>query len=154
MAKSKAPRKKYVPKPNDPVNIRFSAEDELNFQLMPHTELLKMRNGAGTDESWDTLEMRLKWGQALAKLKGLADIQGNLAEALSKLIGVHERYSRINQYGLSGEENTAIGQGLALTDELQLSASRRELRDTLNQALAFMKKAPQLSHRLNCFVAG
>lgn len=152
MAKNKAPRKKYVPKPNDPVSIRFSEEDERNFQLTPHAELLKMRNGAGTDESWDTLEMRIKWGQAMARQHGTPEVQNALTEAFSGLASVHERYTRVSQYGLSGEESAAIGQGLSLTDELQLVSTRRELRDALNQTLVFLKKKPHIPGRMNYLV--
>lgn len=153
MAKSKAPRKKYRPKPNDPVAIRFSEEDERNFQLMPHAELFNLRQGLGTAESWDTLELRLKWGQALARLKALPGAQALFDQAVSHLVAVHQRFVRLQQYGLSGDEGAAIGEGLGLADELQLASTRRELRDTLNQTLAGLKSDPAPTGRLNCFVA-
>lgn len=153
MAKTKQRNKKYVPKPNDPVTIRFSEQDEQNFQLMPHLELTNLKHGHGTDVSWDTLELRLKWGHTLALQKGLAAVQEPIQAAIGYLREVHQRFKRVEKYGVSGDESSAIGQALNLADELQLTATRRELRDALNRTLLLLKKTPEPTGRINCFAA-
>lgn len=153
MAKSKAPRKKYVPKANDPVTIRFSEDDERNFQLMPHAELFNMRNGNGTTESWDTVEMRLKWGMAMAKLHAQRSAEELFNQAMEQLGAVHQRFARLQQYGLSGDEAVVLGESLTVVDDLQLISTRRELRNTLNETLMNLRKRPHPTGRLSCFVA-
>jgi len=153
MAKSKAPRKKYVPKTNAPAILRFTEEDTRNFQLMPHAELFNLRNGIGTTDSWDTIEMRLQWGVSLAKLHKQAHAEAFFTQAMVKLGSVHERFIALQKYDLGGDEAETLGDGLTLADDLQLISTRREVHSTLNQALVSLRKNPYPTGRLNCFVA-
>lgn len=153
MAKSKAPRKKYVPKTNAPAVLRFSEEDMRDFQLMPHAELFNLRNGVGTTDSWDTLEMRFKWGMSLAKLHQQAHAEEFFGQAMAKLAIVHERFAAAEKYDLGNEEAKVLGEGLTLADDLQLISTRREVHSTLNQTLLSLRKNPYRTGRLNCFVA-
>ena len=153
MAKSKAPRKKYVPKTNAPAVLRFSEEDMRDFQLMPHAELFNLRNGVGTTDSWDTLEMRFKWGMSLAKLHQQAHAEEFFKQVMAKLGSVHERFASHQQYDLDTDESEILGEGLTLADDLQLISTRREVHGSLNQALVSLRKNPYPTGRLNCFVA-
>jgi len=152
MPRNSRPRKKYVPKPDDSILMRFSEEDERQFQLAPHVQLTSLMHGNGDSYAWDTLELRLKWARNLAEKKALPEVVAELDKGFSSLLEVHNRYSLIARYGVSGAEATSLGDSLNLADELQVASTKRELRDSLNLTLASLRRNPSLD-RKNCFAS-
>lgn len=124
--------KKYKPRaPTIPVIFRFGAEHERDLQLIPHTELLKLRQGLGDSETWHTLTARLNLGMVLATATHPQEATDAMESALNAMRSIARRHDKVKKYGATGEELQAIGAGLDLTDEMQKIATRRELRDAL-----------------------
>lgn len=134
MANSKKPRKRYIPKlPGIPVLFRFGQEDEQKLQMVPHAELLKLRNGLADAGTWHTIVCRLNIGMTIAHQGEQSDeAKQAMAESLQAMRDVWARHEKTAKWGASGDELKAIGDGLVLTDDLQKASTRRELRDAMN----------------------
>ena len=50
-----------------PVTIRHGADDERTLQLVPHAELVKLREGMGDECGWHTIACRVNIGATLAR---------------------------------------------------------------------------------------
>lgn len=118
-----------------PVVFRFNADNERNLQLIPQDLLAAMRDGRGTEEGWHSLAARLNMGMVLASDHFDTDDVAMMDAALDALTSVYNRHQAIQQWGTTGEEFFAMGNGLNLTDAMQLKCTRRELQDAINKIM-------------------
>ena len=127
MPANKKPRKpkKFVPK-TLPMTIRHNEETETALQLAPHSELLKLREGYGDDSSWHTIVARLNVGLVAANAEGKEDQAKQIRTGLDAMLKVQARFEKSNKWGVSGSDLREIGDGLVLTDNLQLSLTRKQ----------------------------
>jgi len=133
MANNKRPRKAYKQKLTGlPVVLRFNAEIERGLQLIPHAELLKLKSGEADEQTWHTLICRLNVGVTVAKNRGIPEAMQCARNGLDALLAVRERHNKTGAWGASGDELNAIGEALVLTDDLQTTSTRRELRTAVN----------------------
>ena len=127
MPSNKKPRKprKYIPK-TLPLTIRHSEESETALQLAPHAELMKLREGYGDEGSWNTIVARLNIGLVAANSAGKQDDAKEIRIGLDAMLKVQTRFDKSGKWGLSGSDLKQIGDGLVLTDNLQLSLTRKQ----------------------------
>jgi hypothetical protein len=127
MPANKKPRKpkKFVPK-TLPMTIRHNEEAETALQLAPHSELLKLREGYGDEFSWNTIVARLNIGLVAANAEGKEDQAKQIRTGLDAMLKVHARFEKAGKWGVSGSDLREIGDGLVLTDNLQLSLTRKQ----------------------------
>jgi hypothetical protein len=127
MAKNKKPNKRYKPKERIlPVNIRFNSATEVDLQLIPHQYLALLRTGGFDEPMWHAMAARMNLGNTLAYTY-FDEAKAPLDEACKALRSVWDRHTRTEKWGASGEELGWLGDGLNLTDEMQLKCTRREL---------------------------
>ena len=133
MPSNKKPRKpkKYVPR-TIPLTIRHNAESETALQLAPHSELMKLREGYGDIESWHTIVARLNIGLVAANAAGKEDQAKDIRIGLDAMLKVQARYDKTGKWGLSGSDLREIGDALVLTDNLQLSLTRKQFAKAIN----------------------
>ena len=133
MPSNKKPRKpkKYVPR-TIPLTIRHNAESETALQLAPHSELMKLREGYGDIESWHTIVARLNIGLVAANAAGKEDQAKELRIGLDAMLKVQARFDKSGKWGLSGSDLREIGDGLVLTDNLQLSLTRKQFAQAID----------------------
>ena len=135
MPSNKKPRKQQERrKLTIPIVFRQSSEAEIALQLVPHTELLKMREGIGDEESWNTLTCRLNIGVTAARQNGKD--YAAIDRGLDAMIRVWRRFEDTGRFGLSGDDLRDIGDGLVATDEIQLAVTRRKF----NEAVEYVYK--------------
>ena len=127
MPSNKKPRKpkRYVPR-TIPLTIRHNAESETALQLAPHAELMKLREGYGDVESWHTIVARLNIGLVAANADGKEDQAKDIRIGLDAMLKVQARFDKSGKWGLSGSDLKQVGDGLVLTDNLQLSLTRKQ----------------------------
>lgn len=118
-----------------PVVFRFDKNSERNLQLIPHQMLEELRRGQGSEEGWHTMAARLNLGFVLARDHFNDEPQAVMAKALDALRSVHARHERTQEWGATGEEFFAMGEGLNLTDSMQLKCTRRELQQAIENIL-------------------
>ncbi len=129
-------RSKYRPRdPVIPVVLRFGAREERNLQLIPHQYLAEFREGRGSEKGWHTLAARLNHGFVLARDNFDGDAVAVMSKALDALRAVYDRHQRLKTWGATGEEFFAMGDGLNLTDKMQLKCTRRELDAALKKII-------------------
>lgn len=130
MPSSKKPRKPYRPKyvPGTlPVTIRHSSSADTGLQLVPHTELDKLREGIADQYTVNTLAFRLNWGCVMAgEVFDAPEAREVTERGLAAIRAVKDRHARLGKYGVTGEEFHAMGEALNITDEMQQRATRRE----------------------------
>jgi hypothetical protein len=133
MPSNKKPRKpkKFVPK-TLPLTIRHNAESETALQLAPHAELMKLREGYGGIESWHTIVARLNIGLVAANAAGKEDQAKDIRIGLDAMLKVQTRYDKTGKWGLSGSDLREIGDALVLTDNLQLSLTRKQFAQAID----------------------
>jgi len=133
MPSNKKPRKpkKFVPK-TLPITIRHNAESETALQLAPHAELMKLREGYGGIESWHTIVARLNIGLVAANAAGKEDQAKDIRIGLDAMLKVQTRYDKTGKWGLSGSDLREVGDGLVLTDNLQLSLTRKQFAQAID----------------------
>lgn len=135
MPANKKPRKKLVRKAHVlPMTIRHNSESDTGMQLIPHMELMKLREGLGDEQSWHTLVCRLNIGIVSAWQNEIDSTEIN--RGLDAMINVRERHKNSGRWGLSGDDLRDIGDALVLTDSIQLSLTRRQL----NKAIDYVYK--------------
>ncbi len=132
MPQSKKPRKKYRPRhtegPQLPVNIRFSAQAELDLQTIPHVELNAMMRGEGNWYSLSAINFRINCGYVLAgETFENPETRADMEAGLGAIRAVIDRWYETNKVGCTGEQFRAIGQALVWCDAMQKAATRREL---------------------------
>lgn len=91
------------------------------------------------------LEFRIRWCEHLAKKVNLPEVVEQTAKSIQCLREIHARYAMVNQYAPTQDEALTLGESLTLADELQVQSTKRELRDSLNSAMAYMRKTPLTS---------
>lgn len=130
MPSSKKPRKPYRPRyaPGTlPVTIRHSSSADIGLQLVPHSELEKLREGTADQYTVNTLAFRLNWGYVMAgEVFDAPEARAVTERGLAAIRSVKERHARLGKYGATGEEFTAMGYALNVTDDMQQRATRRE----------------------------
>jgi hypothetical protein len=133
MPANKKPRKtrKYVPK-TIPLTIRHGKEVETSLQLAPHAELMKLREGYGDEGSWNTIVARLNIGLVAANAAGKEDQAKDIRIGLDAMLKVDERHKKSGKWGLSGSDLKQVGDGLVLTDNLQLSLTRKQFAQAID----------------------
>lgn len=106
-----------------PVQFRGSADGMRDIKLMAHQELLEIREGRATDESWNVLASRLSWAIHLADIvTGMDPDPRPLLRAA--LDNVAARLLADN-----------IPEALVLSDDMQDVTTRREHRDAFRLLL-------------------
>jgi hypothetical protein len=146
MPASKRPRKpmrrdKIVhTNPFNSVIARLDPEHTRNLKLVPHQCLAEIREGRGTEQSWNTLAARINWASVLVcNLDTIAfsdDPKPAMRRALDALRALDARYKERGRYVATGEEVKALGLALSLADDLQDVTTRREHRDALATVMA------------------
>jgi hypothetical protein len=135
MPGNKKPRKKYRPKSAPgtlPMPFRHSSADDLVLQLVPHSELEKLRDGSADDYTANTLAFRLNWGYVMAgEIFDNPEVRADMEQALTAIRSVKDRHERTGKWGASGTEFFHMGKGLNHTDEMQKAATRREQLEAL-----------------------
>ena len=133
MPSNKKPRKpkKFVPK-TLPLTIRHNAESETALQLAPHSELMKLREGYGDIESWHTIVARLNIGLVAANAAGKEYQAKDIRIGLDAMLKVQARFDKSGKWGLSGSDLREVGDGLVLTDNLQLSLTRKQFAQAID----------------------
>ena len=122
-----ARNKKHKPKPLQvPVIIRFDHEHERMQKIAPHQSLDNVVNKTASVEDWHTITQRLNIGATMAKNVFKQDAIDIMLKSLESIIGVRDRFNRIEKYGCTDEEFKSIGDGLNLTDEMQKICTRRQ----------------------------
>jgi hypothetical protein len=132
---SKKPRKKYRPRYAEgtlPITIRHNTSDDTGLQLIPHSELDKLRDGTADEYTVNTLAFRLNWGYVMAgEVFDTPEYRAITEAGLAAIRAVKERHARTGKYGATGEEFHAMGDALNATNDMQLQATRREQRDAV-----------------------
>lgn len=119
-----------------PILFAVDPNHNRNLKLIPHQELVELREGRGTETSWHTVTARLNFGAVLAMQHEFSeDPKPVLRRALDAVRSLKERYEDNGRYVLTGDELKAIGEGLTLTDDLQDATTRRHHRDALRLML-------------------
>ena len=133
MPSNKKPRKarKYIPK-TLPLTIRHNEESETALQLAPHAELMKLREGYGDEGSWNTIVARLNIGLVAANDAGKQDDAKEIRIGLDAMLKVQTRFDKSGKWGLSGSDLREVGDGLVLTDNLQLSLTRKQFAQAID----------------------
>lgn len=133
MPTNKKPRKpkKYVPK-GLPLTIRHNEEAETALQLAPHAELMKLREGYGDEGSWNTIVARLNIGLVAANNVDKQDQAKEIRIGLDAMLKVQARYDKTKKWGLSGNDLREVGDALVLTDNLQLSLTRKQFAQAID----------------------
>lgn len=109
-----------------PVVFRFSGKNEFDLQHIPHQTLERFRDGTATEPNWHVLAARLNLGRVLADTH-FVDASPAMVAAQDALVAVHARAERLGTWGCSQPEFQAMGEGLNLTDAMQVQCTRREL---------------------------
>lgn len=135
MPSNKKPRKPYRRKYDKgtlPITIRHNAEANTALQLVPQTELDKLRDGTADQYTVNTLAFRLNWGYVMAgEYFDTPEARTAMEEALAAIRSVKARFERTGKYGCTGEEFNQLGDGLNLTDEMQKMTTRRQQTEAL-----------------------
>ena len=150
MANNKKPRKRHIPRRNIlPMTIRHNAQSEQTLQLVPHTELMKFREGVGDEIGWNTITARLNVGLVAAYQADFDPEYYLLMDSLKAIVNVRERFLNTGRWGLSGNDLKSIGDGLVATDNLQLSITRKQLSKAIDYVF---KNAGALDDVSNLYV--
>ena len=135
MPGSKKPRKAYRPKYDKgalPITLRQDLSADTALQLVPHTELDKLRDGTADKYTVNTLAFRLGWGYVMAgEVFDAPEVRELTRRGLDAIRAVKDRHARLGQYGTTGEEFRDMGDALNATDEMQKRATRREQLEAL-----------------------
>lgn len=135
MPGNKKPRKKYRPKgpPGQlPITIRHSSKADTALQLIPQSDVDKLRDGTADEFTINTLAVRLNWGYVMAGENfDTPEARQSMIDALDALRSVKARFEKLGKYGCTQAEFQALGVGLGLTDEMQMMTTRRQQRDAL-----------------------
>lgn len=148
MPTSKKPRKAYRPpavraSANHNQAFRFNADADLYLQMAPHQALEALRLGtAGTDD-YNTLAIRVFWAAQMARdhVDFSEDLTQLLQRGTAAIAAVSERYDRLGRFGATGPELLALGEALAMADQLQALATRRQQETSLATVLGLTKFA-------------
>ncbi|MEN9885435.1 MAG: hypothetical protein RL758_13 [Pseudomonadota bacterium] len=136
MPRSTKPRKKYRPRYAEgtlPITIRHSRAADTALQLVPHSELEKLRDGTADEVTVNTLAFRLDWGYVMAgEVFDTPEARTITERGLAAIRAVKERHARLGKYGATGDEFHAMGDTLNATNDMQLQATRREQRDAVH----------------------
>lgn len=111
-----------------------SRSDSTELQTYPHAALDRCLLGIADGDDIATLVTRINWAQALAMVTG-KEKDPLLDAAVGALVSVIARFERTGQAGVSGDEKRTIGDALNLADQMQVTSTRRELRDALIVAM-------------------
>jgi len=150
MANNKKPRKRHIPRRNIlPMTIRHNSQSEQTLQLVPHTELMKFREGIGDEIGWNTITARLNVGLVAAYQSDYDPEYLLLMDSLKAIVNVRERFLNTGRWGLSGDDLKSIGDGLVATDNLQLSITRKQLSKAIDYVF---KNAGALDETSNFYV--
>ncbi|MEN9885550.1 MAG: hypothetical protein RL758_128 [Pseudomonadota bacterium] len=127
----KAYRRKYA-KGTLPITIRQSSEADTALQLVPHTELEKLRDGTADEYTANTMAFRLNWGYVMAgEVFDNPEVRADMELALAAIRSVKARHERTGKWGTTGPEFIQMGEGLKHTDAMQMAATRREQHEAL-----------------------
>ena len=131
------------------MTIRHNAQSEQTLQLVPHTELMKFREGVGDEIGWNTITARLNVGLVAAYQADYDSEYYLLMDSLKAIVNVRERFLNTGRWGLSGDDLKSIGDGLVATDNLQLSITRKQLSKAIDYVF---KNAGALDDVSNVYV--
>lgn len=130
MPKSAKPRKQYRRRYAEgtlPITIRHSRSADTALQLVPHSELDKLRDGTADEYTFNTLAFRIDWGYVMAgEVFDTPEARAITERGLAAMRSVKARFERLGKYGTTGEEFAALGDALNVTNDMQLRATRRE----------------------------
>lgn len=135
MPGNKKPRKAYRPKYDKgvlPITLRQDLSADTALQLVPHTELDKLRDGTADKYTVNTLACRIGWGYVMAgEVFDAPEAREVTRRGLDAIRAVKARHARLGKYGTTGEEFRDMGDALNATDEMQRQATRREQMEAL-----------------------
>lgn len=146
MPTSKKPRKAYRPpaarvSANSIRAFRFNAGANLYLQMAPHSALEALRTGSASTDDYNTLAIRVFWAAQMAR--DHVDADDELTKVTEQGVGaiaaISERYDRLGRFGAAGPELLALADALALADQLQALATRRQQEDSLATVLGLTK---------------
>lgn len=137
MPKSKPPKRPYRPKPKHALTslYRQSAEVDTLLQLLPHSDLDKLRDGTADESTWQLLARRLNWGYVMASEYAPALVP-ILRCGLDAILSIKHRFERTGRWGCAQTEFEALGDSLNITDDLQRNTTRKEHIHTIRITLA------------------
>lgn len=140
MPKSKKPRKKYRPRYVEgqlPITIRHSAASDMMLQMIPQSELEKLRDGTADEFVVNNLKFRLNWGHVMSnECFDTPEARAVTLAGIDAIREVEARYARLGKWGCTMPEFAAMGDALNLTDEMQAQTTRRQQRDAAYVTLA------------------
>lgn len=93
---------------------------------------MKLREGYGDVESWHTIVARLNIGLVAANADGKEDQAKEIRIGLDAMLKVQARFDKSGKWGLSGSDLKQVGDGLVLTDNLQLSLTRKQFAQAID----------------------
>lgn len=93
---------------------------------------MKLREGYGDEGSWNTIVARLNIGLVAANSAGKQDDAKEIRIGLDAMLKVQTRFDKSGKWGLSGSDLKQIGDGLVLTDNLQLSLTRKQFAQAID----------------------
>ncbi len=93
---------------------------------------MKLREGYGGIESWHTIVARLNIGLVAANAVGKEDQAKDIRTGLDAMLKVQARFDKVGKWGLSGSDLREVGDGLVLTDNLQLSLTRKQFAQAID----------------------
>lgn len=144
MPKSKSPRKKYRP-PATPITIerlqpvRYKRRDEVWLKTAPHVALDEIREGRGTTDHFNSVCIRVHWGQRMLADHftpgDVAEHAGTIQSAIEAVTSISDRYDSTGTIFATATEFERIGVALCLTDELQTATTKIEQERSLRAVL-------------------
>jgi len=93
---------------------------------------MKLREGYGDESSWNTIVARLNIGLVAANAAGKEDQATDIRIGLDSMLKVQARFDKTGKWGLSGSDLKQVGDGLVLTDNLQLSLTRKQFAQAID----------------------
>lgn len=142
MPSSKKPRKPKKPRvvwtnPFNSIMSKLDPDNTRNLKLVPHQALTEIREGRGTESSWNTLACRINWAGVLACNIGFReDLRPPIKEALDALRALEARHRKKGRYIATGDELRALGLALTIADDIQDVTTRRDHRDAFVTVMA------------------
>jgi hypothetical protein len=126
--------------PFNSILTKLDPENTRNLKLVPHQCLAEIREGRGTEQSWNTLACRINWASVLVcnhtGIEFSTDPKPAMMEALDALRALDARWRDKGKYIATGPELKAIGEALSLADDIQDVTTRRDHRDAFVTVMA------------------
>jgi hypothetical protein len=148
MAGNKKPRKPGMRRVHSfttrgalPIAFGINPDAARELKLMPHQELLELREGRGTLGNWDVVVSRINWASVLAGMVEFSfDPSPIINAGTDAMMAVHKRWKEKERFVFTGDELRAVGEAITLADDMQDATTRRQHRDALMKLLAVRQR--------------